>query len=87
MTLTIPTVMINNLEAAVVTSLTKPCTMPSCVPGAPGAVLKGSGTVKIGMLAAARKDDIVAWPSCVAPIPSPMGKIIPPCSPDVIVGD
>jgi hypothetical protein len=29
---------------------------------------------------------MVQWPSCVAPIPSPTGKIIPPCSTDVDIG-
>ena len=82
----VPTVMINNLQAAVVTSMTKPCMMPSCVPGGPGIIAKGSATVMIGMMPAARLGDIVAFASCVAPIPSPTGKIIPPCSPNVIVG-
>lgn len=82
----VPTVMINNLQAAVVTSMTKPCMMPSCVPGGPGIIAKGSATVMIGMMPAARLGDMVAFVSCVAPIPSPTGKIIPPCSADVIVG-
>ena len=82
----VPTVMINNLQAAVVTSMTKPCMMPSCVPGGPGIIAKGSATVLIGMMPAARLGDMVAFASCVAPIPSPTGKIIPPCSPNVIVG-
>ena len=82
----VPTVLINNLMAAVVTSMTKPCMMPSCVPAGPGLVAKGSATVMIGFLPAARMGDMVAFASCVAPIPSPTGKIIPPCSPDVIVG-
>ena len=82
----VPTVMINNLQAAVVTSMTKPCMMPSCVPGGPGIIAKGSATVMVGMMPAARLGDMVAFASCVAPIPSPTGKIIPPCSPDVIVG-
>jgi uncharacterized Zn-binding protein involved in type VI secretion len=82
----VPTVMINNLQAAVVTSQTEPCLEPSCVPGGPGMVAKGSATVFIGSLPAARMGDMVAFASCVAPIPSPTGKIIPPCSPTVIVG-
>ena len=82
----VPTVMINNLQAAVVTSMTKPCMMPSCVPNGPGIIAKGSATVKIGMMPAARLGDVVSFAGCVAPIPSPTGKIIPPCSPDVIVG-
>ena len=85
-TATVPTVKINNLEAAVVTSMTKPCNMPTCVPGGPGIVAKGSSSVFINFLPAARLGDMVAFASCVAPIPSPTGKIIPPCSTDVIVG-
>jgi uncharacterized Zn-binding protein involved in type VI secretion len=86
MTLTVPTVKINNLEAAVVTSQTKPCMLPSCVPAGPGIVAMGSATVLIGFLPAARVNDMVAFASCIAPIPSPTGKIIPPCSPNVIIG-
>lgn len=83
---TVPTVKINMLEAAVVTSVTKICTMPTCVPNGPGIVAKGSSSVMINFLPAARLGDMVSWPGCVAPIPSPTGKIIPPCSPNVIVG-
>ena len=86
MTATVPTVKINMLEAAVVTSMTKPCSMPTCVPGGPGIVAKGSASVMINFLPAARSGDVVAFASCVAPIPSPTGKIIPPCSKDVIIG-
>jgi uncharacterized Zn-binding protein involved in type VI secretion len=86
MTATIPTVKIGNLEAAVVTSQTKPCTIPPCVPGGPGVVAVGSATVMINFLPAARMGDMVAFASCVAPIPSPTGKIIPPCCPTVIIG-
>jgi uncharacterized Zn-binding protein involved in type VI secretion len=86
MTLCIETVKINNLAAAVVTSQTQQCMMPSCVPGGPGMVAKGSATVKIGFLPAARLGDMVTFPACVGPIPGPTGKIIPPCSPNVIVG-
>ncbi len=82
----IPTVLINKLPAAVVNSMTQPCLLPSCVPAGPGFVLKGSMSVFTGGLPAARLNDIVNFPSCVAPIPSPFGKIIPPCSPNVIIG-
>ena len=82
----VPTVMINQLQAAVVTSLTKPCMMPSCIPGGPGMVAKGSATVMIGMLPAARMGDLVTFATCVGPIPGPTGKIIPPCSPTVMIG-
>lgn len=86
MTAVVPTVVINSLPAAVVTSLTQMCLMPSCVPGAPGIVAKGSTSVMTGGLPAARLGDLVSFPSCVAPIPSPTGKIIPPCSTNVIIG-
>lgn len=82
----VPLVMINNLPAAVVTSMTKPCMLPSCVPAGPGMIAKGSATVLIGGLPAARAGDMVAFMSCIAPIPSPTGKILPPCSPTVMIG-
>jgi uncharacterized Zn-binding protein involved in type VI secretion len=82
----VPTVMIGNLPAAVVSSMTSPCTLPGCVPGGPGIVSMGSATVMIGSLPAARMGDMVAFASCVAPIPSPVGKILPPCAPTVIIG-
>jgi uncharacterized Zn-binding protein involved in type VI secretion len=83
---TAPTVMINKMPAATVSSQTQPCLMPSCVPGGPGIVAMGSSTVMIGHLPAARAGDLVQFASCVAPIPSPTGKIIPPCSPTVMIG-
>lgn len=82
----VPTVLINSLPAAVVTSQTLPCMMASCVPAGPGMVAKGSATVLIGNMPAARMGDMVAFASCIAPIPSPTGKIIPPCSPTVMIG-
>ena len=66
--------------------MTKPCSMPTCVPAGPGIVAKGSSSVMINFMPAARLGDMVAFASCVAPIPSPTGKIIPPCSKDVIIG-
>ena len=83
---TVPTVLINNMPAAVATSMTKPCLLPSCVPGGPGLIAKGSATVLIGNRPAARAGDLVAFASCVAPIPSPTGKIMPPCSATVMIG-
>ncbi len=80
------TVLINNMPAAVLGSMTGPCTIPPCVPGAPGIVAMGSATVMIGHRPAARMGDMMSFPSCVAPIPSPTGKILPPCSPTVIIG-
>ena len=81
-----PTVMIGGQMAARVTDTTKPCMLPSCVPAGPGMVAKGSSTVLIGFLPAARAGDMTAHLSCVAPIPSPTGKILPPCCPTVIIG-
>jgi uncharacterized Zn-binding protein involved in type VI secretion len=83
---TVPTVLINNMPAAVATSMTKPCMLPSCVPGGPGLISKGSATVLIGNRPAARVGDLVAFASCVAPIPSPTGKILPPGSATVQIG-
>jgi uncharacterized Zn-binding protein involved in type VI secretion len=83
---TVPTVLINSMPAAVATSMTKPCMLPSCVPGGPGLIAKGSMTVLIGNRPAARAGDLVAFASCVAPIPSPTGKIMPPCSTTVMIG-
>jgi uncharacterized Zn-binding protein involved in type VI secretion len=79
-------VLINNLPAAVVTSQTIPCLIIPCIPAGPGIIAKGSSSVFTGGLPAARLGDLVNFPSCVAPIPSPTGKIIPPCSINVIIG-
>lgn len=81
-----PTVMINGLAAATVTSITTPCNEVPCVPAGPGMVAMGSFTVIITGFPSARVNDLVAFTSCVAPIPCPTGKIIPPCSPNVIIG-
>lgn len=81
-----PTVMIGNSPAARVTDITQPCILASCVPAGPGMIALGSMSVMIGFLPAARVGDMTAHLSCVAPIPSPTGKIIPPCCPTVIIG-
>jgi uncharacterized Zn-binding protein involved in type VI secretion len=60
--------------------------LAGCVPGGPGNILKGSATVLIGKMPAARVGDPTMHPSCVAPIPSPTGKILPPGCPTVIIG-
>ena len=80
------TVLINKLPACIVTDKSIPCTTPPCVPAGPGMVAKGSMTVKHTMLPAARSGDMCAFVACVAPIPSPTGKIQPPCSPTVMIG-
>ena len=82
----VPTVLINGLPAAVVSSMSEPCLLPSCIPAGPGIIAMGSTTVLIGGRPAARVGDLVNHASCVAPIPSPTGKILPPGSPNVIIG-
>jgi uncharacterized Zn-binding protein involved in type VI secretion len=84
--LCIPTVKIAGSPAAVVGSMSTPCTLPSCIPGGPGMVAKGSATVLIMGLPAARSGDMTAHSACVAPIPAPTGTIQPPCCPTVIFG-
>lgn len=83
---TVPTVMIANLPAAVMGSMTQPCMIPVCVPGGPGVIMKGSATVMIGGRPAARVGDITQHAACVAPIPGLTGKILPPGAPTVIIG-
>jgi uncharacterized Zn-binding protein involved in type VI secretion len=79
-------VLIGKLPAARITDKTIPCALVPCVPGGPGLITKGSGTVMIGNLPAARMLDTTAHPSCAGPIPSPTGKILPPCCPTVLIG-
>jgi uncharacterized Zn-binding protein involved in type VI secretion len=87
---TVPTVKIKGMEAATMTSQTAPCKLVCQLPaGGPGAIAKGSATVKIGKKPAARMGDMVDFKVCgVAPtgVPAPTGKIIPPCCPTVIIG-
>lgn len=81
-----PTVLIGGMPAARVTDMSGPCTLPGCVPGGPGMISKGSATVLIGGMPAARVNDMTFHPACVAPIPSPVGKILPPGCPTVMIG-
>lgn len=81
-----PTVLISNMPAARATDMTKICTLPGCVPGGPGMIAKGSATVLISNMPAARAGDMTSHVSCVAPIPSPTGNILPPCAPTVMIG-
>ena len=81
-----PTVLIGGTPAARATDQTAPCVLPTCVPGGPGLVAVGSPTVLIGGLPAARIQDLSSHPTCVAPIPSPTGKIMPPGCPTVLIG-
>lgn len=81
-----PNVLIGGQPAARVTDMSLPCTLPGCTPGGPGLIAKGSATVMIAGLAAARVNDLTAHASCVAPIPSPTGKVLPPGCPSVVIG-
>ncbi len=81
-----PTVLIGNMPAARLTDTTTPCLLPGCVPGGPGMISLGSATVLIGGMPAARVGDMTAHMSCVAPIPSPVGKVLPPGCPTVLIG-
>jgi uncharacterized Zn-binding protein involved in type VI secretion len=81
-----PNVLIGSLPAARVSDMTTPCMLPGCVPAGPGLIALGSTTVLIGNLPAARMGDMTAHASCVAPIPMPTGKILPPCCPTVLIG-
>lgn len=79
-------VKIDGKGAARQTDLSKPCMLPPCVPAGPGMISKASMTVKINKLGAARKGDLTSHASCAAPIPSPVGKIMPPCSTTTKIG-
>src|SRR5262249_61176698 len=46
----------------------------------------GSTTVLIGNMPAARANDMTSHTACVAPIPGPTGKILPPGCPTVMIG-
>ncbi|ACY18715.1 PAAR domain-containing protein [Haliangium ochraceum] len=81
-----PTVYIDNMQAAVVGSMSTPCMLPSCVPNGPGVISKGSSAVFHCNLPAARVNDMTAHAGCVGPIPSPTGKVIPPGSTKVSIG-
>jgi hypothetical protein len=49
-------------------------------------IMMGSPTVMISNMPAARVTDKTLHASCVAPIPSPMGMIMPPGCPTVLIG-
>ena len=69
------TVLINKMPAVRVTDMSLPCLETPCIPAGPGIVAMGSFTVIIEAMPAARKGDLAAFPSCVAPIPSPTGTV------------
>ena len=80
------TVLVGSQPAAQIGSTTAPCLLAGCVPAGPGNVIMGSTTVMIGGLPAARVNDLTMHSSCVAPIPGPAGKIMPPGCPTVMIG-
>ncbi len=81
-----PNVLIGKMPAARVTDTTVPCLLPGCVPNGPGMIALGSFKTLIGKMPAARMNDMTTHVGCVAPIPMPMGKILPPCCPTVMIG-
>jgi uncharacterized Zn-binding protein involved in type VI secretion len=81
-----PNVKMQNEAAATLGSMTKPCMLAGCIPGGPGVIMKGSMTVMVNGKPAARVDDIVSFPACIAPIPSPTGKVMAPGATKVIIG-
>jgi len=80
------TVTIGGQPAARATDQTQPCLIPSCVPGGPGIIAKGSATVMICKMPAARVGDATTHPACVGPVPGPSGTIIGPGCPTVMIG-
>lgn len=80
------TVMVSKMPAAVVMDQSLPCMLPSCVPGGPGMIAMGSMTVMACKKPIARTNDMTAHTSCVAPIPSPVGKCMSPGAPTVSAG-
>jgi uncharacterized Zn-binding protein involved in type VI secretion len=80
------TVLIGGQPAARVTDITTPCILPGCVPAGPGMIALGSATVLIESLPAARVADMTTHASCVAPIPGPTGKVLPPGCVTVLIG-
>ena len=81
-----PNVLVGGQPAARVTDASGLCALPSCVPGGPGVIAHGSSTVLINGLPAARVGDMTSHSSCVGPIPAPVGKVLPPGCPTVLIG-
>ncbi|MCA9263915.1 MAG: PAAR domain-containing protein [Planctomycetales bacterium] len=79
-------VMIGGAAAARAGDTTQPCMLSGCAPGGPGTIAMASKTVMIGMMPAARINDMTAHSACVAPIPMPAGKILPPGCKSVLIG-
>lgn len=81
-----PTVLIGGAPAARIGDMSVICTLPTCVPNGPGVVALASFTVITGGAPQARMGDMTAHSGCVAPIPMPTGKVLPPCCPTVLFG-
>jgi uncharacterized Zn-binding protein involved in type VI secretion len=81
-----PNVLIGGSPASRSTDMTQPCLLAGCAPGGPGLIALASFQVFIGGLPAARMGDMTVHTSCVAPIPGPTGKVLPPCCPTVMIG-
>lgn len=81
-----PNVLIGGQPAARATDQSAPCMLAGCLPGGPGMIALGSATVLVGGLPAARVNDMTTHAACVAPIPSPTGKVLPPGCPTVLIG-
>jgi uncharacterized Zn-binding protein involved in type VI secretion len=79
-------VLITSKPAVAVGSQTTQCMLPSCIPAGPGVVSMGSTTVLINNKPAGRLTDMTNHASCVAPIPSPTGKIVGPGAATVLIG-
>ena len=81
-------VKIGGKPACRVTDKTQDCNLPACpkAKGGPGEVAMGSTTVKIEGQFAARIGDATKHAQCVGPIPAPVGKIVGPGIPTVLIG-
>jgi uncharacterized Zn-binding protein involved in type VI secretion len=84
----VSTVMIGGKPAAVAGDQSTPCMLTGCIPAGPGVIANGSTKVMIGSIPAARVGDITQHASCAVPpplIPAPVGKVIEPGCPTVII--
>lgn len=79
-------VLIGGKPAARKTDITAPCALAGCAPGGPGMIQLASGTVTIGGLPAARVGDMTQHSACMAVVPGPVGNILPPGCPTVMIG-
>ncbi len=83
-------VFVGGKPCAVMDDISGPCTLPSCVPGGPGKIapppVGSSLTVFFGGKAAGQVGGMTLHTACVAPVPSPVGKQLPPGAPTVKIG-